>query len=143
MEFLEASPGFAWWIARNWIVYPYDLSMSIECLGVEDFNVVHVICWIRIRHPTMSIINGGQGCQKFLDFGKLNLLGDSWQFERWWTWYGNMLSYAILISLECPRGVESNIEDVLSSFHFHPDVMSWRNCKQRCQEFFDFEKLKF
>jgi len=54
-----------------------------------------------------------------------------------------MLSYAISISLECLRGVEYNIEDVLSSIHFHSDVMRRRNCKQGCQEFFDFEKFEF
>jgi len=123
-KILKVYPSFVWWIARKRIVLPHDFWMSIECLGGGDSNVIHVISWIRICHPTMSIINGGQGCQKFLDFRKLNLLGDSWQFERRWTWYGNMLSYAISISLECLRYGESNVVDVIYSIRICHLVLS-------------------
>ena len=141
-KILKASPRFVRWIARSRIVWPNHFWMSIECLGVGDSNDVFKYMPYPNRYRAMSWRNGGQGCQKFSDFGKLKILGDSWRFESWWTWYRNMLLYAIYISLEWLRGVESNVVDVLSSIYLHPNVMSWRNCSQGCQKFWDLGKLE-
>ena len=56
--------------------------MSIDCLGGGDSNDIFKYMPCPNRFRAMSWRNGGQGCQKNFDLGKLKILGDSWQFER-------------------------------------------------------------